>query len=194
MIHIIFVVDVSKSMSGSKIESALETMRELSDSSHNLYSIITFANRENTICEYIRFDHELLKKINVTSGLSNINTAMSKVKQLLEKYKKPSVLLCLTDSLFSSSFLNSKIDNSLLLDKIIVSYTTTNLTQFYSKDFSVFHNDEKGLKEISSRIMERANSIEETKNNEENEEKSVNVSETSEEEDLNFDKDDPKWN
>ena len=117
-----------------------------------------------------------------------------KVKQLLEKYKKPSVLLCLTDSLFSSSFLNSKIDNSLLLDKIIVSYTTTNLTQFYSKDFSVFHNDEKGLKEISSRIMERANSIEETKNNEENEEKSVNVSKTSEEEDLNFDKDDPKWN
>ena len=185
MIHIIFVVDVSRSMSEKKIESALETIRELSDSSNNLYSIITFANKENTICEYIGFEYDLLKKI--------INTAITKVDKLLEQYKKPTILLCLTDSLFSSSLLNSKINNSLLLDKIIVSYTTTNLTQLYSKDFSVFLNDEKGLNEISTRIKERAKSIEETKNNTDNEKKIVNVYETSEEEDLNFDKDDPKW-
>ena len=192
MIHIIFVVDVSRSMSEKKIESALETIRELSDSSNNLYSIITFANKENTICEYIGFEYDLLKKIKVTNGLSNINTAITKVDKLLEQYKKPTILLCLTDSLFSSSLLNSKINNSLLLDKIIVSYTTTNLTQLYSKDFSVFLNDEKGLNEISTRIKERAKSIEETKNNTDNEKKIVNVYETSEEEDLNFDKDDSK--
>lgn len=193
MIHIIYVVDVSISMTGSKIESALETIREISDTENNCYSIITFANSADIVCEYATFNYDLLNKINVCKGLSNFSAGIIIANQLMEKHKTPAIIICLTDSLFTSIISNSEFDNFLLLEKIIISYTKTSIAQLYAKDFSVFFNDENSLKEISKRIQTRSKKINNDQDNTEKETNNAIFLGKSEEVDFCYDKDDPKW-
>ena len=111
----------------------------------------------------------------------------------MEKHKTPAIIICLTDSLFTSIISNSEFDNFLLLEKIIISYTKTSIAQLYAKDFSVFFNDENSLKEISKRIQTRSKKINNDQDNTEKETNNAIFLGKSEEVDFCYDKDDPKW-
>lgn len=194
-INIIFIIDTSKSMSGSVIESVHETIREIANmlsDTNTLYSFITYSNSAKIVSECSSFEYN--SSITGTlGGLSNINTGLEKAYDLIKKHDHPSIIICLTDSLFSCNHLISVENNPSILEKIIICYNQIINNQKFLNDFSVYYNNELGLKDMSNRILSRIESIE-TRHNINDFNNNDQTIQDSKEEDSDFCENDSQWN
>ncbi len=104
---IILVIDISGSMSGSKLEKAINDSKELvsyvlSDT-NNRVAIITFDSMSTIVSEFSNEKDELLKKLDAitVAGATNYDVALKNVDTIMNGYVKKSnsdvVMLFLTD-------------------------------------------------------------------------------------------------
>lgn len=196
-INIIFIIDTSKSMSGSMIESVHETIREIANVLSNtnaLYSFITYSNSAKIVRECSPFEYNTYIT-GALGGLSNINTGLEKAYNLVKKYNNPSIIICLTDSLFSCNHLISIENNPSILEKIIICYNQIINNPTLINDFSIYYNNELGLKDMSNRILSRIESID-TKHSIKDffKNKDDQTIKDSKEEDSDFGENDSQWN
>ena len=104
---IILVIDVSGSMSGSKLEKAINDSKELVSyvlsNTNNRVAIITFDSTSTIVSEFSNEKDELLKKLDaiVEAGATNYNAGLQNVNVIMNGYVKESnrdiVALFLTD-------------------------------------------------------------------------------------------------
>ena len=104
---IILVIDVSGSMSGSKLEKAINDSKELVSyvlsNTNNRVAIITFDSTSTIVSEFSNEKDELLKKLDaiVEAGATNYNAGLQNVDVIMNGYVKESnrdiVALFLTD-------------------------------------------------------------------------------------------------
>ena len=104
---IILVIDVSGSMSGSKLEKAINDSKELVSyvlsNTNNRVAIITFDSTSTIVSEFSNEKDELLKKLDaiVEAGATNYNAGLQNVDVIMNGYVKESnrdiVTLFLTD-------------------------------------------------------------------------------------------------
>ena len=93
---IILVIDISGSMSGSKLEKAINDSKELvsyvlSDT-NNRVALITFDSTSTIISEFSNEKNELLKKLDAitTTGCTNYDAALKNVDTIMNGYVKKS--------------------------------------------------------------------------------------------------------
>ena len=104
---VIFVLDISGSMSGEKIEKvkqdSMELIHSILSNSANKVSLVTFASESQILSDFTNQENALIQKISGLSVLGNTNyyQAFLNVNQILETYEpsddRETVVLFLTD-------------------------------------------------------------------------------------------------
>ena len=155
--HIIFVVDTSRSMAGSRFESTLEAILEIKnsiDSSMGLsltYSLITFSNSFVVIEEHVDNISIPISSIQTENGLSNLHVAYSKSCEISELYKEPTWIVLVTD--FGISSLSSDNCSCPHIRSKIALNVGRNIPFNHSfNDFAVFNNTENQLNQLCKKI------------------------------------------
>ena len=104
---IIIVLDISGSMSGDKIDKAINDAKELTDyvlsDSRNRVALITFDSTSTILSTFTNDKNEILTKLNSINvdGCTNYNAALQNVNSIMENYNKKNncdvITLFLTD-------------------------------------------------------------------------------------------------
>ena len=124
---IIFVVDVSGSMNGDKLDKVKSDAKELTktvlDNSNNNMALITFDTTSTIISELTNDKEAMLDYIDnlTTNGTTNYYSALSNVEKVLKDYKKESnrdlTVLFLTDGYPNEQTYNEIAQYQLLKEK-----------------------------------------------------------------------------
>lgn len=155
--HIIFVVDTSRSMAGSRFESTLEALHEILNGLEfpNVlsiaYSLITFSNSYVVIEEHVGEISIPISSIQTENGLSNLHVAYTKSCEISGLYKEPTWIILFSD--FGISSLSS--DNCsypYILGKIALNVGRNIPMNHSFNDFTIFGNTENQLNELCKKI------------------------------------------
>ena len=155
--HIIFVIDTSRSMIGSRFESTLEAIHEIKNSIDCFdfplaFSLITFSNTYIVVDEHVDQINIPISSIKIDNGLSNLHVAYLKSCEISELYKEPTWIIVVTDfgvSSFSSDFYSCPYIRS----KIALNVGGYLPLPHSFNDFVVFSNTEDQLNELCKKIL-----------------------------------------
>lgn len=152
-------------MRGMFIESAKETMSEITNNIDGVYGTQTYytlitCNNSAIVC----FEHKLQNEISYAhltadNGLSNLHEGIRKSFEMATMHKDAAILVCLSDLNVTSIPDFSIIQSPIVKSANIINVGGQNLVSDFQSDFSIYNNAESQLNDLCKKLLNKIEEI-----------------------------------